>query len=328
MEISVAVRVRPFLPFEAARNPGLCVQMSPRAVFLHSLESTKTYPVDYPFWSHTEDCVDPQVPYSSTLSLHQSLGRSMIAALFQGVSSCVFTYGGCATGKTYTMRGNAEEAGLIALVGADILQRAAGSRVTISVMEIELEKVHDLLAPKAAWSRSGLKVRDLPTGVVIEGLSQREVTTVDDISRALATSQRNWCEGNHQMNADSKAAHYFVYYRLFSTTAEVATVLLADLAGCERLAIGGYFPPHGGKAVAVNRSLSSLCSVLRDLRDQRNAAYRDSALTTVLRQALQGRMKTTMIATISPDVGSWKETIQTLEVAQCATQVRRRENAQ
>ena len=99
---------------------------------------------------------------------------------------------------------------------------------------------------------------------------------------------------------------------------------LVDLAGSERV----YKSNVGDKAAAsmrtearyINRSLSYLEQVIIALHDQTkgnrtHVPYRNSMMTSILRDSLGGNCRTVMIANLSTDISNEEETISTARFA-------------
>jgi kinesin family protein 18/19 len=92
---------------------------------------------------------------------------------------------------------------------------------------------------------------------------------------------------------------------------------LIDLAGSER----GNATENRGirlkEGAKINRSLLSLANCINALGDGNNKGkfipYRDSKLTRLLKDSLDGKSKTVMICTTSPASSQFEETLNTLK---------------
>lgn len=66
-----------------------------------SRERIRRYGFDYCF-----DSSDPKAKnYATQATIYETLGQSILDALFSGYNSCLVAYGQSASGKTYTMMG-------------------------------------------------------------------------------------------------------------------------------------------------------------------------------------------------------------------------------
>ena len=106
-----------------------------------------------------------------------------------------------------------------------------------------------------------------------------------------------------------------------------ATLHLVDLAGSERQKATEAGGARLKEASAINKSLSALGNVIKALVDvaegkERHVPYRDSKLTYLLKDALGGRARCTLLACVSPAAGQMEETLSTLKFAQRAKMVK------
>ncbi|CAL8468827.1 g8368 [Coccomyxa elongata] len=107
---------------------------------------------------------------------------------------------------------------------------------------------------------------------------------------------------------------------------KVGKLNLVDLAGSERVHITGATGKRLEESKKINQSLSALGNVISALTDARGVRahipYRDSKLTRILEDSLGGNCKTTMMATVSPALEAFPETVSTLKFAHRAKAVR------
>merc|ERR1719409_568477 len=103
----------------------------------------------------------------------------------------------------------------------------------------------------------------------------------------------------------------------------VAKLSLIDLAGSERAANTGNRGARLREGAMINRSLLALANCITALtRKGTYVNYRDSKLTRLLKSSLSGNCYTTMIAHVSPSIGSFEETVNTLKYAHRACAIR------
>ena len=106
-----------------------------------------------------------------------------------------------------------------------------------------------------------------------------------------------------------------------------ALLHLVDLAGSERQKSTESAGARLKEASAINKSLSALGNVIKALVDvadgkDRHVPYRDSKLTFLLKEALGGKARCTLLACVSPAAGQVEETLSTLKFAQRAKLVK------
>jgi len=101
---------------------------------------------------------------------------------------------------------------------------------------------------------------------------------------------------------------------------------LVDLAGSERVYKSDPADTIKTEAKYINRSLSYLEQVIIALHDKASGKrvhvpYRNSMMTTILRDSLGGNCKTVMIANLSTDLGNEEETMSTARFATRCTKL-------
>ena len=212
--------------------------------------------------------------------------------------------------------------------------------VKCSYLEIYNEQVADLLAPPDADARAARAAPQIrehdKRGVFVEGLTEALVTSAEETYDLFTRGSFNRRVGQTEMNRESSRSH-----AVFTVTLESrrrafpgaalqkrnATLHLVDLAGSERQKATEAGGARLKEASAINKSLSALGNVIKALVDvaegkERHVPYRDSKLTYLLKDALGGRARCTLLACVSPAAGQMEETLSTLKFAQRAKMVK------
>lgn len=102
-------------------------------------------------------------------------------------------------------------------------------------------------------------------------------------------------------------------------------LFLVDLAGSECVGKSGAVQLRAKEAGKINQSLLTLGRVINALVEKTGyVPYRDSKLTRLLQESLGGRSKTVIIATVSPSNDCMEETLNTLDYAHRAKNIRNR----
>ncbi|XP_077265403.1 uncharacterized protein LOC143899201 isoform X1 [Temnothorax americanus] len=363
--IKVAVRVRPVSVRELnLTGSALVVRAESNEISLTNLkissnkvgdsrERTRRYDFDYCF-----DSSDPEAKnYATQTTIYETLGQSILNAMFSGYNSCLVAYGQSASGKTYTMMGTKEDPGLIPRLCEGIFSKIEQEseheriyRVTVSYLEIYNERVRDLLKPST--STSGLRVREHPRlGPYVQGLTHHVVRTLGSLISYVEEGTKARKTASTLQNPSSSRSHALLTVDLSQETADTerpngsgtssssrrqdatprggSRLHLVDLAGSESAATcsGVHRLKEGAN---INKSLVALGNVISALAERgstgsrpgrRYIPYRDSSLTWLLKDALGGNATTIMLATISPASGSYNETAHTLRFAQRAQSV-------
>jgi kinesin family protein 2/24 len=244
--------------------------------------------------------------------------QPLVHTLFRGGKTTCFAYGQTGSGKTYTM-------GPLPIRGAaDILAYLARPEyrditLYVSCFEIYGNKIFDLLN-----TRKRLNIlEDGKRRVVVVGLKETAVETVDLVKQLIDESGRNRSTGSTAANADSSRSHSIMQFALKRPSPDgagklVGKISFIDLAGSERGA--DTFDNNRQtrlEGAEINKSLLALKECIRALdSDARHVPFRGSKLTAVLRDSFVGaEARTVMIANVSPTSSSVEHTLNTLRYA-------------
>jgi len=212
-------------------------------------------------------------------------------------------------------------------------------RMKVSMLEIYNEKFRDLLQPRDHPNQQKLKLKQTKGGFTVFGLLHVPVQSMDQM---LAVLER----GNQHRSIRATEANYYSSraHTIFTVMIEQKqeTVLpeenkvvtekksshlnLVDLAGSEKLkktkATGDAFT----EGTNINMSLLFLGHVISELAkncrsgrkgtiDETHIPYRQSKLTSLLKESLGGNAKTVVLALIAPGPDNYEETMSTLKFA-------------
>jgi len=222
--------------------------------------------------------------------------------------------------------------------------RGVQTSVHLSYIEIYNERIHDLLEPyKKGWSRrdpldmrqlkAGLELRENgPNGVHIPNITTVPVTAARDVLRLVAQGNQHRSVRLTEMNESSSRSHSILQLVVEQRTQAGdgggsitrSKMNLVDLAGSERWAQDSEMQTARiNEMTNINVSLSALASVIAALStpNRPHIPYRDSKLTHLLQDSLGGNCRTAVIATLSPSVVSFDETVSTLKFADRARMI-------
>lgn len=313
--INVAVRVRPANQRERAAQSADITQVSAQNIEIRDPATRKTKNFTF---SH---CFGPQTTQEE---IYQSVGSRAVTHILEGYNCTIFAYGQTSSGKTFTMMGDDQAPGLIPRIMRELFARLAAreSLASISYAEIYIEQIFDLLGGK----RESLHVREHPVlGPYVEGLKQTAVESAEQAMQFIAAGNRHRSTCETAMNHDSSRSHAIVTLQLNIRTAgkEIQSRLaMVDLAGSERIFDSGVQGIHKQEALKINKSLSALSKVIKQLSEkQTHISYRDSSLTFLLKDSLGGNSLTYMIAACSPAALNYAETLNTLRYAASAMRI-------
>ncbi|GJP43711.1 hypothetical protein CLOM_g3143, partial [Closterium sp. NIES-68] len=213
-----------------------------------------------------------------------------------------------------------------------------GAEYSIKVTYLELynEEITDLLAPddillSAEPKKALALMEDGKGGVIVRGLEEEVVNNSSDIFTLLERGSAKRRTAETMLNKQSSRSHsiFTITIHVRESTPEGVELVkcgklnLVDLAGSECIGRSGAKDGRAREAGEINKSLLTLGRVITALVDHTgHIPYRDSKLTRLLRDSLGGRTKTCIIATVSPVALCLEETLNTLEYAQRAKNIK------
>lgn len=227
---------------------------------------------------------------------------------------CFLAYGHTSSGKTHTIAGSEQEPGLLTLCVEELLRRE--SVVEVSMVEVYMDNVHDLLAE---GEPRRIRRRASPSGtvIVVEDLTTCTMRSADQWPAVAAYGMRSRRTAPTERNPRSSRSH-----AIFTLKSRGVRLCLVDLAGSERQTV--FSPQLNKESIGINKSLSRLSTVLEALSVQRiredgsrsYVNFRDTMLTVLLQRYLSGSSQTTFLACIHPSALYFQETLSTLRYTQ------------
>ena len=233
-----------------------------------------------------------------------------IKSFLDGYNVCLFAYGVTNSGKTYTMEGSPENPGIIQRSLMSIFQATnAPCKVHLSCVQIYNENVFDVLNEmNPVELKTTVETRQVPLTSAESGLEL--FRTVSLMRRTTST----------KLNQASSRSHLVVTIQLEHNGCH-SKLNLVDLAGSENVNKSGVSGIGLSEAKNINRSLASLGDVIHGLLEAKKGGtphhvpFRNSKLTMLLKDSLEGNSKTLMIAHLSPTQDDVGETLGTLQFA-------------
>ncbi|KAI8807586.1 P-loop containing nucleoside triphosphate hydrolase protein, partial [Cladochytrium replicatum] len=223
--------------------------------------------------------------------------------------------------------------------------------IAVSFLELYNEELVDLLNPRRAspggWG--GLSIRENSEGAIVwSGVREENVRNADEILRCLQKGTLCRTTASTEMNTTSSRSHaiFSVILRdldFVITENPYANPIthpdgqwvhltskfhFVDLAGSERLKKTNAAGDRKKEGISINQGLLALGNVISVLGDESkrgmHVPYRDSKLTRMLQDSLGGNSQTLMLACVSPSDFNYGETINTLNYANRARNIRNR----
>ena len=240
-----------------------------------------------------------------------------------------------------------------ALLAARAANGSAEFEVTCTFLELYNEEITDLLtadeAPRGPYAPppGGAPPRrklDLQTDAAkgsctVKGLEEVRVGSPEEAFELLRRGMRKRTTAETVLNHQSSRSHSVFTLSLVhrETSAEGEEIVrmgklnLVDLAGSENVARSGATGERAAEAGDINKSLLTLGRVMNLLVEETRPGaarpfipYRDSKLTRLLQDALGGKCKTCIIATVAPSSTCVDETHSTLDYASKAKKISNR----
>ena len=164
----------------------------------------------------------------------------------------------------------------------------------------------------------------------MQGAEFKKVTNESDAYKLLLLGNKRRTEKPTSYNENSSRSHAIL--QIFIEIEEKSfpslnkekvfgKFVLVDLAGSEKIPILGKKDAESG---SINKSLLALGKCINALTSQNKGyiPWRDSKLTRLLQEPLSGNSRIIMIATVSPSIDSFDETMFTLQYANKAKGVK------
>ncbi|XP_066282869.1 kinesin-like protein KIF6 [Branchiostoma lanceolatum] len=266
----------------------------------------------------------------------EHVAQPVIDNAISGYNGTIFAYGQTGSGKTFTITGGAErytDRGIIPRTLSylfEYYEKHPDFTYTthVSYLEIYNENGYDLLDPK----HEAAKLEDLPKvslmedtdqNIHLKNLSVHQAMNEEEALNLLFLGDTNRMIAETPMNQASTRSHCIFTIHLTAREPGSATIRrsklhLVDLAGSERVGKTGVVGTLLAEAKYINLSLHYLEQVIVALSEKSRShiPYRNSMMTSVLRDSLGGNCMTTMIATCSVEKKNVDESISTCRFAQ------------
>ncbi|XP_034714773.1 kinesin-like protein KIF6 isoform X2 [Etheostoma cragini] len=268
--------------------------------------------------------------------IFENIAKPVADSVLAGYNGTIFAYGQTGSGKTFTITGGAErycDRGIIprtlSYLYESFTQDSSVVYTThISYLEIYNEIGYDLLDSR----HEGSRLEDLPKVGIMEdpdqnihlrNLSLQQSANEEEALNLLFLGDTNRMIAETPMNQASTRSHCIFTVHLCrrepgSATLRRSKLHLVDLAGSDRVSKTGLNGQLLTEAKYINLSLHYLEQVIIALSEKNRShiPYRNSMLTSVLRDSLGGNCMTTMIATMAVDKRNLDESISTCRFAQ------------
>lgn len=244
--------------------------------------------------------------------------QPLVRSTLNGFNATIFAYGQTSSGKTHSILGTESDPGIIPRSTQDIFS-IIDSNIThkyivrVSYVEIYNEKINDLLDVHNKDLK--LIVSEDGKGHNLIGMHEEIVHNEEEMMAVIQKGNKNRQIGETKMNERSSRSHVICDVLIESSSMEecqdgeidqstpvkAGHLYIVDLAGSERVAQTGATGVRFNEGMHINKSLSTLISVITQLSSGSSfVSYRDSKLTRLLASALGGNSRTLIVAAITP----------------------------
>ena len=279
--------------------------------------------------------------------------KNLVLGCFSGYNATVLAYGQTGSGKTFTMgstyvQGVAdEEQGIIPRVVrtifSEVEKRSPSYEFVIkcSFIEIYNEEIVNLLEAGNPGPKKEITIREEKGAIVLMNLKEEVVSCAEDLESCLDRGATSRCVASTAMNETSSRSHGIFTIAIEQYPREegnesavnsgkkpdmTAKFHFVDLAGSERAKKTGAVGATLKEGISINMGLLALGNVIAALTEESKRSvhvrYRDSKLTRILQDSLGGNSRTTMIACCSPAEYNFAETLNTLQYASRARNIK------
>lgn len=312
--IQVAVRIRPKNLRETFKSE----------IIQHDSQHLKIIESD----KHIDSIFSKILGTSSSQEEVYDFIRPMIENCDKGISSTIMAYGQTGSGKTYTMFGNSENLGIIPRVFYSLFQILSQDyTILCSMIQLYNENIYDMLQDPNLVNP--LVIRQDPLfGVYLVNLTEYVIQSPEDSLEIISKGEQNRKIRNTFLSESSSRSHMICQITIESRIPNEkgnlsrAKINLCDLAGSERLEKNSNNIVTK-ETININKSLTTLGRIIHSLANKKaeHIPYRDSRLTFLLKDSLEGKTRVCFIATISPTNDSLNESISTLKFANKAKEI-------
>jgi len=326
--VLVCVRMRPLNRRERKKHEKVAWKLEENQISQCSMATSEGLaPKSYSY----DELWGPEI---RNVDIFLKIGISVIKATMEGYHGVVFAYGQTSSGKTYSIHGSEQDPGIIPRAVQAMFEYIENTSdrdflIQVSYLEIYNEVIKDLIH----CTGESLDIREDPRkGIFVQGLQRTTVMCTEQIYALLAQgeSHRHICKTNYNDVSSRSHTIFQIMVESQSNGIKDKAVLesklnLVDLAGSEDTAKAGL--EKKAETGNINKSLLALASVIWKISEpkgkgQRHIPYRNSKLTRVLQESLNGSACISVICCLSPSSGNIDESISTLKFANRAKNIK------
>eukprot|EP00808_Paulinella_micropora_P017092 g26318.t1 len=263
-------------------------------------------------------------------TVYEEAARDAVIALLNGYNAAVLCYGQTGSGKTHTMFGppsvwevsteaRFQQCGMVLRALSEIFEARGSERlqgvdcsVTLQYVDIYNESIHCLGSGQAVDLRCA---RD--GSFVMQGAQEYVVHSLAEAIDVLLEGEKRKKFAATAMNDRSSRSHTVLVVsvqQVLGSRVSLSRLHLVDLAGSERLHQSGVTERRKEEAIGINYSLYVLGKCINALaKGKGHVPYLESSLTKLLKGALGGNSRTSILVTCSEEDKMAEQTLNTLQ---------------
>lgn len=292
------------------------------------------------------------IPTDKQLKVFMKTCTNVLKGVVNGLNGSIIAYGQTGSGKTYTILGQPDKniQGILQYSLAYLLSSNKNNlTLEISAVEIYMNKVFDI------FCENNIKIPFYYTtkkGAVVKDLFTYKITNTKDLEKLLKIIFINRKTKKTRMNARSSRSHAIFRVKIYNPEFKGSNYLdIVDLAGSERVKKSQIVETNTlEETISINTSLMALGKCINFLSKNnsnfckdnsfsyknksdrsidkkvngsflskreifKHIPYRDSKLTMLLQNCLNGKSLLSLIVAISPDDFNVEESFSSLRFA-------------
>jgi len=318
--IQVGCRVRPLNASEIKRGDTVSITVNKAENTVRCGNESimqHTFPFDHVFGKEV-----------TNEEVYEDLCAPIVDSVFDGINGSIMAYGQTGAGKTYSMFGESENAGIVPRVVSHVFahinelpKSEFALDVRMSVLEIYQNKIYDLVGTTRQQCEIKLQKKTVLRGadrLIVQGATEVAVSSKEGAMGVLQAARNQRLVEATKMNKFSSRSHCIVVFSvakqdLSHQQTKFAQLYLCDLAGSENASKSGAFGQRLDEAKEINKSLTTLGRVIDALiQNSPHIPYRDSNLTRLLQNSLGGNARCALCIHISPSQWNYAESLSTM----------------
>ena len=317
----VVARCRPLTAQEKSNGATRIVKVNENKVILHNpLPTAVTKESTFQF----DNCFFLE---SKNVELYKDVAEPMLRKALEGQNVTFVSFGQTHSGRSHTIMGDLEEAGLITMFCQalfSVINDASTIKkffVTASFLEVSDEYVHDLINP----SGLDLTVRQHPQlGLYVDDLAEVVVSSSEDLIRFCDQGNRIRKLSKNDLTEKERSSAIFsiILEQRSSKDANLkglrSTINFAVLEGSENTSKA----EDASFTSASLNNLQQMVSAMADGPKDVSTIARESRLTRILQDSFGGNSNTTLIVHVSPADADFTETYSALKFATAVKNVK------